>query len=269
MAKKNRETLKNYFKNGSLPSQDEFGDLIDSNLNVIDEGFDKSNDEGLKVSSTSPSGRLISFFKNIPIKNALWFVGIDAKTDNLLIGNEENKQALSFSQDNTEAPHESTEADCVQPRTKIGINIKAPVWELDVGGVIRSEGRIGTNQKAIPADGKWHAITGALSGCQAFEVMAGVGGAKKSGKYALLHAYALNTYNPRGWFFNFLNLKKKIRPHQSYYRSIRDKLKLRWVGESRAYYLELRTNSDFGEDIWIKYYLTQLWFDEDMRGSRS
>ncbi len=268
MAKKNRETLKNYFKNGSLPSQDEFGDLIDSNLNVIDEGLDKSSEEGLKVSSLSTSGKLISFFKSIPIKNALWFIGIDSKTDNLFIGNENNKQALSISQEIVEEPLEGAEDTCIQEKAKIGINIKAPEWELDVGGVVRSEGRIGVNQKEIPADGKWHNITDPLNGCHAFEVMAGVGGRKKEGRYALLHAFALNTYNPKGCFFNFLNLKKRIRPHQSYYRSISDKLKLRWVGESSHYTLQLRTNSDFGEGLWIKYYLTKLWFDEDMSGSR-
>jgi len=269
MAKKNRETLKNYFKNGSLPSQDEFGDLIDSNLNVIDEGFDKSIDEGLKISSLNTSGKLISFFKSIPLKNALWFIGIDSKTDNLVVGNNKNQQALSLSQETMDAGPETAKDDCVQEKTKIGINIKAPAWELDVGGVIRSEGRIGVGQKAIPADGLWHDITEALSGCHAFEVMAGVGGPKKSGKYALLHAFALNTYNPKGWFFNFFNLKKRIRSDQSYYRSISDKLALRWEGESRKYTLQLRTNSNYGEDIWIQYSLTKLWFDEEMSQSRT
>ena len=64
MTKRNRNTLKNYFLNGSVPNQDQFKDLIDSNLNIIDEGFDKSPDEGLKVSQLGDSGRLISFFKD-------------------------------------------------------------------------------------------------------------------------------------------------------------------------------------------------------------
>lgn len=269
MAKKNRETLKNYFKNGSLPSQDAFGDLIDSNLNVIDEGFDKSVEEGVKISSLGDSGKLISFFKNIPLRTPLWFVKIDSKTNDLLFGNGRNENAFSLHQEAVEEMSDPAEKTPLQEKTKIGINKKDPEWELDVAGVIRSEGRIGIMEKEVPADGKWHNITNALSGCHAFEVMAGVGGPKKAGKYALLHAFALNTYNPKGWFFNFFNLKKKINAHQAYYRSISDKLKLRWVGENRKYYLQLRTNSDYGDDIWIKYYLTQLWFDEEMNGSRS
>ncbi len=268
MAKKNRETLKNYFKNGSLPSEDAFDDLIDSNLNVIDEGFDKSVEEGLKVSALGDSGKLMSFFKNIPLRNPLWFVKVDSKTDNLLVGNPKNESAFSMHQE-TLASFAATDAACEAEKTKIGINKKMPEWELDVGGVVRAEGRIGISDKEVPADGKWHNITDALTGCHAFEVMAGVGGPKKEGKYALLHAYALNTYNPKGWFFNFLNLKKRIKPHQAYYRSISDKLKLRWVGENRRYFLQLRTNSDYGDDIWIKYYITKLWFDEEMKGSRA
>jgi DNA-binding transcriptional regulator YhcF (GntR family) len=51
MDKKNRETLKNYFKKGSLPSEKEFANLIDSMLNTIDDGFEKTEDEGLKISA--------------------------------------------------------------------------------------------------------------------------------------------------------------------------------------------------------------------------
>jgi hypothetical protein len=100
--------------------------------------------------------------------------------------------------------------------------------------------------------------------------MAGVGGRKTNGRYALIHAVALNAYNPQGPIFNFLNLKKHIRPQHAYYRSRSDKLRLRWKsGEGHAYSLQIKSNSDYGEGIQIRYYLTRLWFDEDMSGSRS
>ena len=37
MPKQDRKTLKSNFANGRMPSEDNFGDLIDSMLNVIDE----------------------------------------------------------------------------------------------------------------------------------------------------------------------------------------------------------------------------------------
>ena len=67
MAKQNRETLKRFFSAGKLPSEEHFADLIDSSLNVTDEGFSKSEDFGFEVTPqkqdedcllyTSPSPR--------------------------------------------------------------------------------------------------------------------------------------------------------------------------------------------------------------------
>ncbi|HEX5791952.1 MAG TPA: hypothetical protein VFY01_01660, partial [Rheinheimera sp.] len=121
------------------------------------------------------------------------------------------------------------------------------------------------NGKAqIPADGQWHDISGPLQGCQAFDVMAGTGN-KGSGKYALLKATAINTFNPGGWWFNFLNLKKRIKVQQAYYLARSSKLQLRWQTlADDNYCLQLRSCSNLGADIRISYYLTQLWFDERM-----
>lgn len=234
-----------------MPTADQFGDFIDSSLNMVDEGFDKSLEHGLEISSLGIHDRLISFFRNNNLKSPLWSISYDGDRNNLLIGQpRENKPPLPI-----------VSLDQVG---KVGVNKKNPEWQLDVGGVISSQGRIGIKAKTAMADGEWHNITEELSGCQAFEVMAGVG-KKKTGKYALIHSFAFNTFNPRGLFFNFLNLKKRIRSHQAYYLSSRDKLKLRWSsGDNRRYYLQIRSNSDYGEGIQIKCYLTKLWFDEDM-----
>ena len=87
-----------------------------------------------------------------------------------------------------------------------------------------------------------------------------------------MHAIALNTFNPKGLFFNLLNLKKKIRYQSAHYGSRNDKLRLRWndVGEW-SYALQLKTSSDYsdsGENYHVRYYLTKLWFDADMSGSQ-
>jgi hypothetical protein len=250
MAKRNRSTLKHFFKKGALPTADHFGDLVDSSLNMIDEGFDKSLEHGLEISSMGSHDRLISFFRNNDHRSPLWSISYDDDQENLLFYRpRENTSPLPIMS--------------LDHAGKVGVNKKKPEWELDVAGVIRAQGRIGISGKTIAADGEWHSITEALSGCQAFEVMAGVG-KKKTGKYALMHAYAFNTFNPRGALFNFLNLKKRIRCHQAYYLSILDKLKLRWSGDNQKYYLQIRSNSDYGEGIQIKVYLTKLWHDEDM-----
>lgn len=197
MAKKNRSTLKRYFREGALPSADQFGDLIDSSLNTIDEGFDKTPENGFEISLVGDHDRLISFFKTSAAKDAVWSINYDKEQDRLLIRRPDAE---------TEIPPAMTFAG----DGKVGVNKDNPAYALDVEGVIASHGRVGANpnnQKTVAADGEWHNITGALSGCQALEVMAGVG-SKGTGRYALVSAVALNTFNPKGLIFNFLNLKR-------------------------------------------------------------
>jgi len=253
MAKKNRNTLKRYFRKGALPSEDQFHDLIDSTLNPIDEGFDKTPKNGFEISLLGEHERLISFFKSAAAKDIVWTIDYNGENDRLLIRKPDEDSpgttAMSFS-----------------GKGHVGVNKSDPAHALDVAGVVAAEGRLGANpdnQLTVDADGRWHNITGPLSGCHAFEVMAGVG-SKGTGKYALMNAIAMNTFNPRGWLFNFLNLKKKIRYHQAYYLSRGNRIKLRWLNEGEHYYLQMRTACGYGDTIKIRYYLTRLWFDETM-----
>ncbi len=256
MAKRNRSTLKNFFREGALPSADQFADLIDSSLNNIDEGFDKSSEHGYEISSIGFHDTLISFFRNSAPDNPLWSISYDRNQDKLLFNKlDDNKVA--------------TPVLVLTPDQKVGINEKNPEWDLDVAGVIRSQGRIGhalADQPTVPADGEWHTITGPLSGCHALEVMAGAGN-KGTGRYALMHAIAMNTFNPTGLFFNFLNFKKRIKYHHAYYNAMGNRLKLRWLGTGNEYYLQLRSNCDYGDECHIRYYITNLWFDSVMKGS--
>ena len=98
--------------------------------------------------------------------------------------------------------------------------------------------------------------------------MAGVG-SPGTGRYALMQAVAINTFNPRGWLFNFLNLKKRIRYQQAYFLSRGNRIKLRWhsVGEKK-YTLQMRTACAYGDGINIRFYRTNLWIDEDMSESQ-
>jgi hypothetical protein len=177
------------------------------------------------------------------------------------------------------------------PEGRVGIGTTTPQDELDVPGIIRAGGRRG--QEAHPqvvngqpdhlvADGKFHALTPDLHGCQAFEVVAGVG-LPESGRFALLHAVALNTFNPI-WWDNLFGLKKRIRHTHAYYLRSVDRLQLRWVpssdnptrghGEQATYQLKIRTRRDYlggkrlrGEvrledEVPIRAFVTRLWFDD-------
>ena len=151
------------------------------------------------------------------------------------------------------------------------MNTADPDWRLDVDGVARMRGRIGFPgaEATVPADGKWHDISGPLTGCHGFEVMAGAGGEPGRGRYALVHAVALNAYNPRNPVLNWLFARRSIKSQTAVFGSYADRLRLRWMGSTRSYKLQLRSNSNFGAGVGIRYYLTRLWFDTGMQGSRS
>lgn len=267
MTKRNRKTLTGNFADGKLPTQEAFGDLIDSMVNIVDDSFDKSVQNGMEVAQLDNSCKLISFYDEITVKTPLWSIAFSTsgygdgagsyKNLNFFYGTN-NATGLTLA---SAAGNKSGEEKTEEEKIRVGINKNNPEHEMDVNGVIASDGRIGRGGKKeneVRADGKWHPIVTGLDGCQAYEIMAGVG-KPQSGKYALLHAFALNTFNSK---------KGNITYHQAHYSSRCDQIDLRWVGETHNYSLEMRTRCSFeqngNEEIYIRYYMTQLWFDPFM-----
>jgi hypothetical protein len=261
MAKQNRKTLRNYFSKGKLPTENQFADLIDSSLNLLDDCFEHTSEDGFKISTAGSQEELFSFYDGDNPQEPRWTLGLEG-----------NRDELVFRSRNADSETQKHNPALRLGQGRIGVNHDNPKTELDVNGVISAAGRQGTYAAGLaPADGKWHNISGELEGCRAFEVMAGAGKIT-TGKYALLHAVALNAHHPAGWLFNLFNHKRRIRCTQSYYRSMRDKLKLRWNavgrhGRNILYCLEIRTSSDYGKEIMIQYSLTNLWFDPLMSKS--
>jgi hypothetical protein len=264
MTIRNRESLRGYFSDGALPTQEHFADLIDSMLNMSDEGFRKSVERGFEVSAAAGYEALLSFFRDQDPDQPLWSVAFGGAQGQLLIRNP--------SENLPEAPSEEAAAPlwCLDPAGRVGIRTAAPQAALDVDGVVRSKGRRGSYARAtpkpVPADGDWHDLTDDLEGCQAFEVTAGAGHQGK-GRFALMHAVALNTYNPTLGILDFLNRKRGIRSTDAFYARRCDRLQLRWRGSSgrnASYRLQIRTGCDYGRGILIQAHVTQLWFDPHM-----
>jgi hypothetical protein len=265
MSKRDRPTLKKFFRNGALPTSEHYADLIDSVVNRIDDGFDKTERDGLRIASLGASPTLVSLYNGAGAAEAAWAIrhGRTPGTLHFLRG--------------AEGPDAAADAAACPPGLalsragQLGISVADPDWRLDVDGVARMRGRIGFPgpEAVVPADGRWHDITGSLTGCQALEVVAGAGGAPGRGRYALTHAIALNAYNPRNPVLNWLFGRRSIRRTGAVFGSYADRLRLRWRGTSRDYHLQIRSGSNFGAGIGIRYYVTRLWFDTAMQGSRS
>lgn len=281
MTKQDRPTLKSFFRSGALPTEEEYSDLIDSTVNLMDDGFAKTEVDGLQLASKGGSERVMSFYQGLGASKPSWVFDHDAKTDGILhIRPDEGKAAMSSAEAAKKAPaDDAQDAKLYAPNLsltrdgRVGVNREHPDWRLDVGGVARMEGRVGVSSHNIPAvraDGSWNFITQPMTGCQILEVVAGVGGPEGDGRYSLIRAIAMNTYQPQNALLNWIFKRRSIKAQTAMYGRYADRLRLKWENhEDKPHYyrLKIRTNADFGPDRLIRYNITRLWFDTHMVGS--
>jgi len=299
-----RDTLKNYFKDGERPNGQHFAELVEAMLHMDEEGFSKSARDGFKVSAAPGYDALVSFYRDRDPGNAQWVAGFDGQLNGLSfapgpgIATGTVRRAITFRADaaaSSEAGRAASAAELARATADTPAEVTGVL--LDVDGSVLMRGRRGAladfqsstdnKDKALKkqpplANGNWHAITGDLHGCQGFEVMAGVGLPGK-GRYALLHAVALNAYNPRRGWLDRLRAPRGIRVTDAWFGKRCDRLELQWhtpdEKQSRrhdpqaAYQLRIRSSCNYGEDVEavpeIRVYLTRLWFDESMAGCAS
>ncbi len=233
MAQKTRANLKNYFLKGNIPSEKDFHDFIDSCVNKIDDGIIKVKGEGIKILADGPNKDLFNFFDNIDDLNPSWV--INQKT-------EDGNEGLNISEPNGGSRF------FIEKGGNIGIGSTKPSTKLEVAGLVGMEGRIGNfSFGEIPANGEWHDVISDLNEYQAFEIVASVG---KKGAHSILHAIAVSTYGKS---------KSKISKTCGHYGWSRNKLDVRWFGSYFSYQLQIRTKSNYGEGIMIKYNISKLY----------
>lgn len=233
MTQVNRETLKGYFGRGKMPTDEHFGDLVDSMLNIMDDGFDRTEKNGLRLVPLEERGAVIELLRDIQDAEPLWRFEVDKKEGSLAIvpGNEETP-LLTFFQNGK-----------MQWR-----------GDLEVSGDLAARRIRGNYQEGQTiADGKWHDIvkqSGLKAGCRAYRVMAGCGWPGR-GKYALLEATAMHCFGKR----------RRISAHRTWFGIHFNKLQLRWHKVKESWNLQIRTRCNYGGDIPIRYWVTELWDD--------
>lgn len=241
----NRDTLKNYFKNGSRPTASNFSSLIDSMINKADDGISKTRKDGLILAPEGEESDTVMSFSNKvgDLQGPNWSIALQQGANPGLgimqpISPTESETRLFFNKDGN-----------------IGVHTQEPKTNFDVHGVLGVESRVGTYVlSTVPADGNWHDIITGLDGCNAFEIMAQVG-KEKTGKYALLHANALSTFG---------RSRNRIRKTQAHYGWWWNKLSLRWRGSTYNYKLQIKTRSNYGKNQEIKFFATRLWDNDIM-----
>lgn len=256
-----RKALKDKFRKGKMPSEQDFSGLIDSMINILEEGINKTEEDGLKLAQLG-SGKLMSFYENIAVETPLWSITLGRGGDNKLhLGTENSPHVLTL------RSQEEEQNGQLHTEVAVGINKEMPQVALDVNGTLAASGRRGQfGDMPVLADGSWQDITPPLTGCEAFEVVAGVGGQDSDGKYALLHAIALNTFNG----------KSSIEQQHAFFGSKCNRIELRWVSvpEQSPFHFKLQMavqcsycGKNDKSKVWIKYHITRLWFDTLMMDS--
>lgn len=301
MPRLSRDSLRKHFKAGSRPTEQSFFDLIDSALNMEDEGYRKTPEHGVHITALGGADALVSFYTRTDPDKVQWSMAYGPDTG------EGVARRLVFAPRDANDPGASVMT--LDPLGRLGVGRDAPEYTLDVNGVLRSAGRVGgfepeaadgetgaeaaaapasgkggflglfrrtvdqprPYEKSPPADGEWHSITGELHGCHAFEVVAGVGDRRGLGRYALLHAVALNAFNPpRRRFLDLFLPRRRIRSSVAWYSSRCDRLELMWEGSNArdgTYRLLVRSRCAYSPGVRIQFHITRLWFDPLMDGS--
>lgn len=220
MAVRGRKILKDFFSNGKRPSQQEFEDLIDSSVNILDDGYSKNGKDGLKLAPKNDSNVLLSFCPQSGAEPS-WVFAIN-ETEDLLI---ERKKA-----DN----HTTTERNTpslllTSPKTIV-------TGDIEIQGIKKGTPVSDKLKESLKADGKWHDITEDLNGMYAMEIVATICGEKGSGEYAVLLAWATQCYGNQ----------KKVKPIGSHYGFWGHKLKLRWHRQkNQSYRLQIKSRLQY------------------------
>jgi hypothetical protein len=290
MSQANRDTLRKHFKAGSRPTAEHFAQLIDSTLNIVEDGIYKTDDDGLQVRALPGHQGLMSFYRPQSQDEADWSL-VFGKMERQLILRAGSASGTSprpalLSLDATRVPQDEDRE--VIGRIGVGLETPRPQTRLDVAGAVGMSGRLGSAAEApgpVLADGKPHRITRALQGCHAFEVVAGVGQPDSDSRFALVHGIALNAHNPSRWN-DWFGRKTRIQQHHAWYERRCDRLELSWEGghgKGQDYWLTIRSRCDYqadarrrkggqlapADEVVIQVFVTELWFNPLMAGSRA
>lgn len=184
MAQHTRSELYKIYKGGFHDKA--FEHLVDSSLNIKDDGIGLNPDHGLILTSKGPAKSLVSFYQKISDKTMpLWTFSLDSAKQTKGLNIMEGTTSRLF----------------IKNGGLIGINTVNPNYQLDINGLLGTKGLVGTYARGtIHADGKWHTLTNMrnMEGCVMYEIIAHINDSKDK-RFGLTLATMLLTHGKRGY----------------------------------------------------------------------
>jgi len=174
-----RDGLKTRFKNNI--GLEAYKALIESTVNLKDDGLEKNEQDGLKLTLTGSSKKLLSFYERMK-DSPSWSVGLNMDNQEGLTINEGAGLSRVF----------------LKSGGNIGVDKTDPNYTVDVAGLVAMEGVVGTFARGhADADGEWHPILTRQDGCRAFEIIAHIN--DDDGKrFAITHGIILISKGVKG-----------------------------------------------------------------------
>ena len=132
-----RAELKNFFKNGTVPTETHFSYLIDSLINQSDDGISKDAQEGFVITPIGSSSRLFTFYKDIERLQPLFYLEKDQQTPHSLkFQSAEGVEGISQHDEQAIFFHQSGQ---------MGVGKRCDKnFKVEVKGFTAAQGRIGT-----------------------------------------------------------------------------------------------------------------------------
>ena len=255
MAQHTRSELYKIYKGGFHDKA--FEHLVDSALNIKDDGLGINPEQGLVLTAKGPSKKLASFYQRISDKSTpLWSISLDTERGVKGLNFLEGEQSRMF----------------IREGGRVGINTENPNYQLDVNGLISVKGIVGAyaSGRAL-ADAKWHTMAKMtnLDGCQAYEIIAHVVD-EKDKRFGLTIATVLMTYGKRGYRTKVVSVESG---NKWLFGRFWNKIKFRWIIDDLntepgklKYMCQLKTKGHFGmkdgQPKEVFYRIKRLW-DKD------
>lgn len=255
MAQHTRSELYKIYKGGFHDKA--FEHLVDSALNIKDDGLGINPEQGLVLTAKGPSKKLASFYQRISDKSTpLWSISLD---------NERGIKGLNFLEGEKSRMF-------IREGGRIGINTENPNYQLDVNGLIAVKGIVGAYSSGNAlADSKWHTMAKMtnLDGCQAYEIIAHIVD-EKDKRFGLTIATVLMTYGKRGYRTKVVSVESA---NKWLFGRFWNKIKFRWIIDDLntepgklKYMCQLKTKGHYGmkdgQPKEVFYRIKRIW-DKD------
>lgn len=226
-------------------------DFVQSTLNILSDGIDIDDINGLKLESKGGSKKLMSFYEKIKNKSSLFEISVtqNAQKNNSLNFTANNKPILSLVDNGS-----------------VGVGKLDPAFQLDVDGLVCSTGRVGNFAVGkIPADGAWHTLLNNLTGTIGFEAIAHIINAADE-RYALTYGILLMSEKK-----GKKNRVQSVDAASSWlWGKWLNKIRFRWTKDDAnstemiiKYKLEMRSRTRQGlpgvETPYVYYRLAKIW----------